>query len=61
FGDVLLKVKTHLDRASGTIEKTTVRTRAMKKKLKDVEELPIEESTKILGFDAGKYIDDKKG
>jgi len=61
FGDVLLKVKTHLDRASGTIEKTTVRTRAMKKKLKDVEELPIEESTKILGFDTGKYIDDKKG
>ena len=61
FGDVLLKVKTQLDRASGTIEKTTVRTRAMKKKLKDVEELPIEESTKILGFDAGKYIDDKKG
>jgi len=61
FGDILLKVKTHLDRASGTIEKTTVRTRAMKKKLKDVEELPIEESTKILGFDAGKYIDDKKG
>ncbi len=60
FGDVLLKVKTQLDRASGTIEKTTVRTRAMQRKLKDVEELPTEESTKILGFDSGKYIDDKK-
>jgi len=60
FGYVLLKVKTQLDRASGTIEKTTVRTRAMQRKLKDVEELPTEESTKILGFDSGKYIDDKK-
>ena len=60
FGDVLLKVKTQLDRASGTIEKTTVRTRAMQRKLKDVEELPTEESTKILGFDSGKYTDDKK-
>ena len=60
FGNVLLKVKTQLDRASGTIEKTTVRTRAMQRKLKDVEELPTEESTKILGFDSGKYTDDKK-
>ena len=60
FGDVLLKVKTQLDRASGTIEKTTVRTRAMQRKLKDVEELPTGESTKILGFDSGKYIEDEK-
>jgi len=60
FGDVLLKVKTQLDRASGTIEKTTIRTRAMQRKLKDVEELPTEESTKILGFESGKYIEDKK-
>jgi len=60
FGDVLLKVKTQLDRASGTIEKTTVRTRAMQRKLKDVEELPTEESNKILGFDSEKYIEDKK-
>jgi DNA recombination protein RmuC len=60
FGDVLLKVKTQLDRASGTIEKTTIRTRAMQRKLKDVEELPTEESTKILGFESGKYTEDKK-
>ena len=60
FGDVLLKVKTQLDRASGTIEKTTVRTRAMQRKLKDVEELPTGESTKILGFDSEKYIEDEK-
>ena len=60
FGDVLLKVKTQLDRASGTIEKTTIRTRAMQRILKDVEELPTEESTKILGFESGKYTEDKK-
>ena len=60
FGDVLLKVKTQLDRASGTIEKTTIRTRAMQRKLKNVEELPAKESTEILGFDSGKLIDDKK-
>ena len=55
-----MKVKTQLDRASGTIEKTSVRTRAMQKKLKEVEELPAEESTKILGFDSGKFIDNEK-
>lgn len=60
FGDVLSKVKTQLDRASGTIDKAGVRTRAMQKKLKDVEELPTEDSTKILGFDSEKYIDSEK-
>ena len=60
FGDVLSKVKTQLDRASGTIDKAGVRTRAMQKKLKDVEELPTEDSTKILGFGSEKYIDSEK-
>ena len=60
FGDVLSKVKTQLDRASGTIDKAGVRTRAMQKKLKDVEELPTEDSTKILGFGSEKHIDSKK-
>jgi DNA recombination protein RmuC len=60
FGDVLSKVKTQLDRASGTIDKAGVRTRAMQKKLKDVEELPVEDSTKILGFDSEKPIDSEK-
>ena len=60
FGDVLSKVKTQLDRASGTIDKAGVRTRAMQKKLKDVEELPTEDSTKILGFGSEKHIDSEK-
>ena len=60
FGDVLSKVKTQLDRASGTIDKAGVRTRAMQKKLKDVEELPTEDSTKILGFGSEKHIDIEK-
>ena len=60
FGDVLSKVKTQLDRASGTIDKAGVRTRAMQKKLKDVEELPTEDSTKILGFGSEKHTDSEK-
>jgi len=49
FGDVLAKVKIQLDRASNTIDSTTVRTRAMERKLKDVEALPVEESAELLG------------
>ena len=60
FGDVLSTVKTQLERASGTIDKAGIRTRAMQRKLKNVEELPAKESTEILGFDSGKLIDDKK-
>tara|TARA_Y100000748_G_scaffold5624_1_gene4993 strand:- start:24 stop:1217 length:1194 start_codon:yes stop_codon:yes gene_type:complete len=60
FGDVLTKVKTQLDRASGTIDKAGIRTRAMQRKLKDIEELPANESTKVLGFDADHLIDEEK-
>ncbi len=60
FGDVLSKVKTQLERASGTIDKAGIRTRAMQRKLKDIEELPTNESTKVLGFDENKYTDKEK-
>ena len=60
FGDVLTKVKSQLDRASGTIDKAGIRTRAMQRKLKDIEELPANESTKVLGFDADHLIDEEK-
>jgi len=60
FGDVLTKVKTQLDRASGTIDKAGIRTRVMQRKLKDIEELPANESTKVLGFDADQLIDEEK-
>ena len=48
FGDVLDKVKRQLETASGTIDETGVRTRAMERKLRDVEALPESESSELL-------------
>ncbi len=48
FGDVLTRVKRQLDTAANTIDETGVRTRAMERKLRDVEALPGEESVKLL-------------
>lgn len=51
FGGILDKVKKQLETASNTIDQTGVRTRAMERKLKDVELLPIADSEKLLGLD----------
>lgn len=51
FGDVLLKVKRQLNTASNTIEQTEIRTRAMARKLRDVEQLPEKDSVSLLGLD----------
>lgn len=48
FGEVLDKVKRQLETASGTIDETGVRTRAMERKLRDVEALPESESDQLL-------------
>jgi DNA recombination protein RmuC len=48
FGDVLSKVKKQLNTASHTIEQTEIRTRAMARKLRDVEHLPEAESAAVL-------------
>ena len=48
FGDVLSRVKRQLDTASNTIDETGVRTRAMERKLREVEALPGEESVELL-------------
>ena len=48
FGEVLDKVKDQLEKASGTIDQTGVRTRAMERKLRDVEALPESESSELL-------------
>ena len=48
FGGVLEKVKRHLNTASSSIEKTTVRTRAMERRLRDVEQLSYGEAEKVL-------------
>ena len=51
FEEVLSKVKKQLDTASSTIAMTEVRTRAMDRKLRDVEDLPMAESSRLLGLD----------
>jgi len=52
FGDTLSKVKKQLETASNSIEKTGVRTRAIARKLRDVEELPSGDGTKLLDLPA---------
>lgn len=50
FGEVLDKVKRQLNTASQTIEDTGVRTRAMERKLRSVEQLPEAEAAAILAL-----------
>ncbi|MCX8071841.1 MAG: DNA recombination protein RmuC [Candidatus Binatia bacterium] len=52
FGQVLDKVKRQLNTATRTIEETGVRTRAMERRLRAVEELPEEEAHKLLEIPA---------
>ncbi|MHB9112860.1 MAG: DNA recombination protein RmuC [Thermoleophilia bacterium] len=54
FGDVLAKVKKQLHTAEKTIGDTEVRTRAMKRKLREVEELPAESAAEILNLAPGE-------
>ena len=48
FGDVLVKTKKKLDEASNVIDTAGVRSRAIERKLRDVQELPQEKSKLIL-------------
>jgi DNA recombination protein RmuC len=48
FGDVLDKVKDKLEQAGKTIDAASVRTRAITKQLRNVEELPTEATTALL-------------
>ena len=52
FGDVLDKVKRQLETASRTIDQTGVRTRAMERKLRAVEQLPDDEAERVLDLAA---------
>ncbi len=54
FGQVLGKVKEQLDTASRTIEKTEVRSRALQRRLRDVEELPAGDAAAILALSHGE-------
>jgi DNA recombination protein RmuC len=50
FGDILDKVKRHIDLAGQTIEKTGVRSRAIERKLRSVEKLTEPEALEILAL-----------
>ncbi|TDN69017.1 DNA recombination protein RmuC [Paraburkholderia sp. BL10I2N1] len=49
FGDVLAKTKSQLETVTRSIEQAEVRTRAMNRKLRDVEALPGEQAIGLLG------------
>ncbi|MDA3838060.1 MAG: DNA recombination protein RmuC [Candidatus Delongbacteria bacterium] len=49
FGDILEKTKKKLQEASNVIDKADVRTRAMERKLKDVQELSQDKTDSLLG------------
>ncbi len=50
YGDILTKVKKHLQTASDTIEDTGVRTRAIERNLRKVEQLPTDETSEFLSL-----------
>ena len=59
FGDVLDKVKKQLETASNTIEQTHVRTRAIERKLRTVEELPVVESAELFELPIDEVQDEE--
>jgi len=59
FGDVLDKVKRQLAAASNTIDSSSTRTRAMERKLREVEQLPESESAQLLGLDKLDFSDEE--
>ena len=56
FGDVMDKLKSQMDTAYNTINQTGTRTRALERKLKEVEELPPEEATARLELSDGEHV-----
>jgi DNA recombination protein RmuC len=52
FGDVLANTKRQLAAVANSIDKAETRTRAMERKLKGVEALPVEQAQGLLGADA---------
>lgn len=54
FGGVLDRLKKQLDTASNTIDETSRRSRAMERKLRDVQDLPGGQVQEILGLGAGE-------
>lgn len=57
FGDVLEKVQKKLQEASNTVDKAAVRTRAVARKLKAVQELPEQQASRLLDGGVGLPAD----
>jgi DNA recombination protein RmuC len=53
FGDVLAKVKRQLETAGRTIDQAGTRTRAMERRLREVEQVPEAKAQEMLGLGAG--------
>ncbi|MEK7374728.1 MAG: DNA recombination protein RmuC, partial [Thermodesulfobacteriota bacterium] len=56
YGDVLTKVQKKIHEASDTIEQAQTRTRAIGRKLKDVQELPAAETKAVLMMENGSGV-----
>ncbi|MGI9303750.1 MAG: DNA recombination protein RmuC [Gammaproteobacteria bacterium] len=61
FGNVLDKVKSQLNTASRTIEQTGVRSRAMERRLRSVEQLPEAQASAVLDFNSGESVKGTSG
>ncbi|CAB1077079.1 DNA recombination protein RmuC [Olavius algarvensis Delta 1 endosymbiont] len=62
FGDVLAKTKKKLQEAGNTIDQAEVRTRAIERKLRDVQEIPKAETGELIeGPDLRETLDVKNG
>jgi len=61
FGDILEKVRKQLDSATSTLVQTGVRTRAMERQLRTVEQLPADQAEELLGIEAGTPPEDDGG
>ena len=57
FSQVVDKVRKQLGSAGKTLDETTRRTRAMERKLREVEELPPDLSARLIGLTAGEMIE----
>jgi DNA recombination protein RmuC len=56
FGEFLGKVKRHIDAASQTLDASTTRTKAMERKLKAVEQLPVDQAQAVLAIEASAPV-----
>ena len=61
FGGVMAKLKRQLNTAVKTVDATDVRTRAMERRLRTVEELPAEEASVQIGLPDGKSAIQQNG